>query len=532
MTFLENLRNYVDACYPALWVQTHEEQRIAVEIFNSFNRKAGKEDTGCKIYEWDSMVGLYEKVSDEQTKVIKDTEEPVKAMLAVKNICVSANDEAVFIIKDIHLQLEKQTKKADLIRAIKNILNHLKAKRNLIIFVSPITRIPTELSKEIQLIDYHLPDSEAIKKQLEFVVGSVNESKKGKDKLVLDPDLEERVIESAKGMTASEIESVLSLAIVKTKKFTSEFVKCVFDEKVMQIKKGGLLNYLEIDTNFDKVGGLKGIKDWVEVRKHAFTKRARDYGLPFPKGLGLAGIAGCGKTLISKAIANEFQFPLFQLDLGSLFSKYVGETEGNFIAMIKTVESIGRCVILIDEIEKYLNVGATSGQGDSGTSSRSFGTLLSWLSDRSSPAFIIYTSNNHLALPVELIRKGRFDELFWIDLPTHSELEEIYKVVIKNAKRDPKHFDIPTLVKQSSDFTGAEIANLFKDAMFAAFSEGVEVNNDHVLHEVSILTPQSKVNSELITKMREMADGRLRPAADYSEHTAVQKQTAGRKVKL
>jgi SpoVK/Ycf46/Vps4 family AAA+-type ATPase len=167
------------------------------------------------------------------------------------------------------------------------------------------------------------------------------------------------------------------------------------------------------------------------------------------------------------------------------------------------------------EVEKYLNTGATSGNGDSGTSSRAFGSLLSWLSDRTSPAFIIYTSNNHLALPVELIRKGRFDDLFWIDLPTHAEIKEIYRVVINKYKRDPKKFDIDELSDASATFTGAEIDNLFKDALTEAFAEDKEVTMKHLMDQIKILVPQSKTNEALINAMRERVIGRLRPAAAY-----------------
>lgn len=209
------------------------------------------------------------------------------------------------------------------------------------------------------------------------------------------------------------------------------------------------------------------------------------------------------------------------------------ETEGNFIQMIKTVESIGRCVILVDEIEKYLNSGATSGQGDSGTSSRSFGTLLSWLSDRTSPAFIIFTSNNHLALPMELIRPGRFDQLFWIDLPTHDELLCVYDVVIRKYGRKVTDFDIPVLADASAGFTGAEIDNLFKDAMFKSFDSREEVGMKDVLHEIQALVPQSKINEEAITTMRNKVNGRMRPAANYlSLKDTTTKIVEGRKMKV
>jgi SpoVK/Ycf46/Vps4 family AAA+-type ATPase len=197
--------------------------------------------------------------------------------------------------------------------------------------------------------------------------------------------------------------------------------------------------------------------------------------------------------------------------------------------MTKTVDSIGRCVILIDEVEKYLNTGATSGSGDSGTSSRSFGTLLSWLSDRTNPAFIIYTSNNHLALPVELIRKGRFDELFWIDLPNREERLDILNVVVKKFKRDPAKFNLNELADACNQFTGAEIDNAFKDAMFEAFSLNEEVTMKHVIKEFKAVVPQAVINEAAIAKMRETVEGRLRLATDSKAEEYISQQT--RKVK-
>ncbi len=510
-SFVERLKHYNNAAYPALWIQTFEEARITKEITSGMFRKPSTGDPGCRVFQWDSQDGLTER-TDGRVKEFKETEEPLKMFKVIKELAANEPSENIFILKDFHLQFSKPLKNIEYIRSLKNLLETLKFHRNMILITSPIVKIPTELQKDIQLIDYKLPDSDSIAIKLNEVATEVNQSRKGKDKIEIDDLTKEAAIEAAKGMTASEVENAFAFAIVENKAFNASFVKSVFNEKILQVKKGGMLNHIETDVSFDNVGGLDGIKRWVQTRKNAFSKEARDYGLPYPKGLGLAGIAGCGKTLISKAIANEFKFPLFQLDLGGLFSKYVGETEGNFIQMTKTVDSIGRCVILVDEIEKYLNTGATSGAGDSGTSSRSFGTLLSWLSDRNNPAFVIFTSNNHLALPVELIRKGRFDELFWIDLPDERERRDVINVVINKFKRNINKFDIDTLVKLTKDFTGAEIDNVFKDAMFAAFSEGKEVDQTYLEKEIRALTPQSKINAEAIEAMRSRVEGRLKPA--------------------
>ncbi|WP_395000743.1 AAA family ATPase [Acinetobacter sp.] len=511
MSFKDDLESYMKASYPALYISTYEELRIAGEIYEWFK-------DSHTIYIWDSLVGLSQKLEGAKTKNVKDTTDPVAMLACITNICQQPGQggEHIYILKDFHLQFDNPLKKIQVIRAFKNTSNYLKAVGSIALFISPIVKLPVEISKDIQLLDYALPNEEAIESQLDFVHKSVNESKKGKEKLEIDDATREMAIEAAKGMTDSEVENAFSLAIVRNKAFNGGFVKSVFKEKIQQVKKAGILTYLETNVTFDNVGGLDGVKSWMAARKGGFTKKAREYGLPFPKGVGLAGIAGCGKTLISKAIANELGFPLFQLDIGKLFSKWVGETEQNFADMIKTVESIGRCVLQLDEIEKYLNTSAVSGSGDSGTGSRSFGSVLTWLSDRDSPAFIIATSNNHLILPVELIRKGRFDEWFWIDLPEQKEREDIFNVVIRKFKRNPEKFDIPALAMSAEKFTGAEIDNVFKDAMFRAFNEGKEVNEDHVIKEIELVTPQAVINEDRISAMRNQVEGRLRVASTFA----------------
>lgn len=512
MSFIKKLQNYINAAYPALWIQTFEEVRIVKELTEGLTRKPSAADPGCHVYEWDCLNGLVLK-SEGKTKTFKDSHDPLVLFRTIEDLAKTEPTENLFILKDAHSTFAAPLKGTSYVRAFKNIITTLKSKRNVVTFVSPVIKIPIELQKDIQMVDYLLPDEATITTKLNNIVETVNHEKKAKDRLTIEQDIKEASIEAAKGMTETEVESAFALAIVENKSFNTAFVKSVFTEKTQQVKKGGLLTHIESNLNFDNVGGLDGVKKWIKARKHGFSQRARDYKLPFPKGVGLAGIPGCGKTLISKGIANEFSVPLFQLDLGGLFSKYVGETENNFIQMTKTVDAVGRCVILIDEIEKYLNNGATSGSGDSGTSSRSFGTLLSWLNDRTNPAFIVYTTNNHLILPDALIRKGRFDDLFWVDLPSEEERSDILKVVIKKYGRLVKDFKIPELVAASDEFSGAEIDNAFKDAMFAAFSDDKEIDNGHVVREFAAVVPQAKINEESITKMRNAVEGRLRLAS-------------------
>lgn len=324
MSFLQKLQNYNNAAYPALWIQTFEESRICKDIATSLPRKPSANDAGCVVFEWDCLNGLTETTTDGRQKAYKDTQDPLALFKKIQEICVGNPSENLFILKDAHNVFSAPLKGPSYIRAFKNILAPLRANRNTILFVSAVVKIPVEISKDIQLVDYALPGEPAILEKLTAIHNSANAGKKTKDQLVLPDDIKEAAVEAAKGMTATEVENAFALAIVENRAFNQSFVKSVFTEKTLQVKKGGLLTHLESDISFSNVGGLQGVKKWITARARGFSREAREYKLPFPKGLGLAGIPGCGKTLISKGIATALGVPLYQLDLGGLFGKYVG----------------------------------------------------------------------------------------------------------------------------------------------------------------------------------------------------------------
>lgn len=501
MTFSDKLFNYLKASYPLLWIRTHEEARICNDIINTF-----KQREKILVFEWDNGNGLVKMEKDGSTAKVKgDT--GIKDIIKFVRELGGDDERCVIIFKDFHPYIEAP----GLVRDLRNSLDTLKAKGNMIIFVSPIIKIPVELDKDIQLLDYALPSEQAIGDRITHVKSSAE--KNSKDKLVLSEDIKQAAIEAAKGMTASEVENAFTLALVTHKTFTSDYVLTVFREKVQQVKKGGLLQHIESDVDFTQVGGLDALKDWMKVRSKAYSSAARKFGLPYPKGALLCGVPGCGKSLIAKATAREFGFPLFQLDVGALFGKHVGETEENFRRVVDTVEGIGRCILYIDEIEKALNKDAVSGKGDTGTSSRSFGTLLTWLSDHKSPVFVIGTSNNHTILPPEMTRKGRFDEMFWIDLPDEQERKDIFKVILSRYGRDPKNFKLDILAKKSKEFTGSEIENVVISAMFKQFAaDAGDINNSVLEDECNETIPLAKTSKADLEDMRQKAEGKLRIA--------------------
>lgn len=527
MNFATTVQAYMNACYPALWVTTNEEERVVAECHSEL-KKLSTGDTVLTVYEWDCITGLYLKTLDNDVPhVVKDTTEPAKLFVAIQGI-IKNKEDTIFILKDFHLQFNKELKKADYVCLLKTLFPVLKNQRGMLLFLSNMTKIPTEIAKDIQVIDYKLPGEAEIKTKLDYILSSVNDARKVK--LKIPEDIASQAISAAQGLTLSEIESVFSFGIVKSKAFNTEFVDSVFQEKIQQVKKIAGLQYLPTEISFDNVGGLTELKRWVKMRKNGFSALAREYKLPTPRGVGLSGFAGTGKTLSAKAIAREFGFPLFQLNLGSLFNKYVGETEANFNQVIKIIESIGRCVILVDEIEKYLSESAVSGRSDSGTSSRSFGTFLSWLSDRTNPAFIVFTTNDHTILPDALIRKGRFDDLFWVDLPNAIEREDILNVVINKYGRKIKDFNLPELVDKTFNFTGAEIDNLFADAMYNAFGQNTEISMKHIDMELVNFRPQAVLKPDKVAFLRESVKGQLRLATLKIEEAETKIQISSKQI--
>jgi AAA+ superfamily predicted ATPase len=501
MNCINKIKNYQRAGYSGVFVLTHEEARFMLELTTLSNL----EYNALNIVEWDTQKGLLFRSGKTKIGFQEDTTKNTSDLLEyIQNY---SQTNTIFVLKDFHLHFDKILN----IRLLRNAWNNLKRMGNMIVFVGHKYAVPGELQKEVQLLDYDLPNIEALTERLMYIKSSIDKGREeaGKAPTELDNSIIEAATEAARGMTSLEAENAFASAWTETGKFNSVFVEAVFKEKIAQLKKNGLLTYMEPNISFDNVGGMQGLKTWLTTRKKAYAKEARAYNLPLPKGMLLASVPGTGKSLICKAIAKEFDCPLFALDIGSVFDSLVGSSEKNMREIIKTVESVGKCVILIDEIEKSLSNSAVSGSGDSGVGSRIFGTFLSWLNDRTNPAFIVATTNNHTLLPAALIRKGRFDQLFWVDLPTAEERKEIFTVVINKYNRDPKNFSIKTLVNGSENFTGAEIEEVFKDALYKAFDAGEEINDSHVMEVLSEFIPFAVSHEEDLKTMRKQAQGKL-----------------------
>lgn len=368
-----------------------------------------------------------------------------------------------------------------------------------------------ELEKEITLLNFPLPTREDMGALLDKIIEDVKQFRQVK--IDLDEAGRERLLQAALGLTLGEAENVFAKIIVKDERLSGEDVYEVFAEKQQIIRKSGLLDYFATDESFSNVGGLSVLKDWLDKRAIAFTSQAREFGLPAPKGILMLGVQGCGKSLSAKAVSTLWQLPLLRFDMGRMFNSLVGSSEENVRRAIAVAESVAPAILWVDEIDKAFAGSQGSGSTDGGTTARVFGTFLTWLSDKTAPVFVVATANDISQLPPELMRKGRLDEIFFVDLPSEEERESIFQIHLAKRKRDPQNFDLKTLAACSKEYSGAEIEESIISALYDAFSSGTELSTDHVLHALRETVPLSKTMDEQINRLRSWADGRARNAS-------------------
>ncbi len=356
------------------------------------------------------------------------------------------------------------------------------------------------MEREITVIEFKLPGKE----ELSVVLDGVLESAGIK---TLGTPIREAALDAASGLTTIEAENAFALSVVETKGIDSAVIA---REKAQAVKKSGILELVETRESLDSIGGLDVLKTWLVKRKDAFGQKAIDYGLPTPKGLLIVGIPGSGKSLTAKATAKVFAVPLLKLDAGKIYAGIVGQSESNLRLVIQTAEAIAPCVLWMDEIEKGMAGSKSSGTTDGGTSARVFGSFISWLQDKTASVFVVATANDVSQLPPEILRKGRWDELFFVDLPNQSEREAIWTIQIAKYKRDPKAFDIVQLSKATQGLTGSEIEAVFIDSLFQGFAVDQEPTDLAIAQALIDFVPLSKTMAEQIVGLRSWAKGRAR----------------------
>jgi ATP-dependent 26S proteasome regulatory subunit len=495
------IETLIRARYPILYIVSSEEVRVQ-EVISTIAQRRQK-----KAYEWSFTVGIVPAGTSLQSQKHRNptTKDPITALDHV----IEQVEPAIFIFKDFHPFLTKNN--FAVIRKLKEIALHLKNSFKTIVLVSPTLEIPAELEKEITVLNFPLPDRDELDQLLDRIIQDVRQFTQVK--IDLDAAGRERLLQAALGLTLGEAENVFAKIIVKDERLTAEDVNEVFAEKQQIIRKSGLLEYYATTENFSHVGGLSVLKEWLQKRAVTFTAEARSFGLPPPKGILILGVQGCGKSLCAKAVSTMWQQPLLRFDMGRMFGSLVGSSEENVRRAIAVAESVAPAILWVDEIDKAFAGSQGSGGTDGGTTARVFGTFLTWLSEKTAPIFVVATANDISQLPPELLRKGRLDDIFFVDLPSEAEREEVFRIHIAKRGRDPEKFDLSALVAESRNFSGAEVEEAIISALYDAFYGGTELATEHVLAALRETVPLAKTMEEQISRLRGWADGRARNAS-------------------
>jgi SpoVK/Ycf46/Vps4 family AAA+-type ATPase len=493
MKFTDELTLLLKARYPIIYINTIEEDRVEYII-----RKYIKTSLNRSIYSWDFIDGYTNNPNNEGFA----KRNPVQALELVERL--TAQTPALFLLKDFNRFLTD----VSISRKLKNISRILKLQPKTIIIIGSEFNIPKELSDLITILQFQLPVESEINYELKRLIESLN--------IQIDQQILESLTRACQGLSLERIRRVLSKIIATYKTIDENSIKLLLNEKKQIISQTEILEYWSVDDTISKIGGVDNLKNWLKKRKTSFGIQASNYGLPTPRGLLLVGIQGTGKSLTAKAIANEWQLPLLKLDVGKLFGGIVGESESRLRQMIQVAETISPCILWIDEIDKAFS--NNNNTGDSGTSNRVLATFISWLSEKTKPVFVVATANNVDLLPLEIIRKGRFDEIFFLDLPQKQEREQIFKIHIQEFRPNRwELFDYSKLAQLSEAFSGAEIRQSIIEAMYHAFYEKREFTTEDICLSLTQLIPLSKLENNQTLKLKNWAvSGRIRLASSKS----------------
>lgn len=513
--------NLLKARFPMIYISTWEENRIT-QMIEELASDVSKIKTARKVYVWSQTVGI-----TAFRESIRNTSTPLAALDYIEE----CKEPSVFILKDFHVFLNpRQPDEYAIIRKLRDMVNILREseKPKNIIFVSPILRLPEELQKEVTVVELDFPNISELETLLDEMI-AVNKDNPN-IKICLS-DIEKRQLcKTALGLTLQEAENAIARAMVQKGQLTIKELEIILEEKRQVIRKTGILEFIKSDLKLEDVGGLENLKRWLLKRNKSWREEAQKYNIPSPKGVLITGVPGCGKSLTAKAISAMWQLPLLRLDMGKIFSGLVGSSEENMRKAIRTAEAVAPSILWIDEIEKGFS---GNGSGDGGTSTRIFGTFLTWMQEKTKPVFVVATANNIDRLPSELLRKGRFDEIFFVDLPTLKERMKIFEVHLKKRLKNEEIIgnisctadNLRKLALLTEGFVGAEIEESVIAALFEAFSEDRKIDLSDLEKAIKNMVPLSVTQAEQITAIREWANVRAVAATakeDRAEYVSEQ----------
>jgi SpoVK/Ycf46/Vps4 family AAA+-type ATPase len=492
MNFLNEFVLLLKARYPILYISTNEEERIEYLI-----KYCAKKYVARTYYSWDFVDGYQGNPNDKGFAA----RNPLEALDLIDKL--TPETASLFVLKDY----DNFLKDFSVIRKLKNLSRSLKTQPKNIIIISSEINIPDSLKEFITLLEFPLPNYAEILEELNRLTSSLQQE--------IEPDVVNNIAMACQGLSLERIRRVLSKIIAKYGEIDESSPALILQEKKQIIQQTQLLEFCLADKAISDLGGLDNFKDWLKLRAKAFSQDAIEYGLPYPKGLLLVGVQGTGKSIAAKIIANEWQLPLLRLDFGRLFASLIGQSEQRVRKMIEIAEALSPCILWVDEIDKAF-AGAQS-SGDSGTTSRVLATFITWLSEKTTPVFVVATANNIDCIPPEILRKGRFDEMFFLNLPTREEREAIFEVHLKKYRpNEINNFQLSLLGQLSKDFSGAEIEAVVIEAMRLGFNENREFNNEDVLVSIQNLVPLARTKSKEIDLLKDWAEsGNVISASKY-----------------
>lgn len=491
-----SIKDFLQAGYPCLFMPTVEPE-VAENRVKRAMIDLGMNNTAYGV--WKATTGLLVGRADGSEKPIKKQDDLLDALAVIET-----SSEPMVVIFHNMRQFVSQYQ---VIQQVQDTVMAARLKGSHVIFVGPHIELPAELRNLITYVDCPLPTREQILEEYKKIARAYQ------DEITLpsnSTEFEELMLDAstaAVGLDMIGAENALALSLALREQVD---IKVIAAQKEQEVRKSDVLEFVNTDETLESVGGFKEMKEWLERRRRAFTKEARDYGLPYPKGLLLVGPAGTGKSLAAKAVASFLRLPLLRLDMGKIFRSLVGESESAIRQALQVAEAVAPVVLWMDEIDKGLAGMKGSGELDSGVTSRVVSTILTWRQETKAPVMLAATANDVASIPSMVYRKGRLDEVWATDLPNEEERGEIIRIHLKKRKRDPKKFDVPLIARRTDSFTGSEIESVIEDAMFAAFDMGKEVSTAFVLKAAEETVPQAKRDSEELTAIREWVATRAR----------------------
>ncbi len=506
MTFPGSVRLFqtlVKSFHAAIVIETVEEERVRTLINSAVN------DLHIAVFEWSVAQGItrsqgnvhnrwtneYAPPGAQQPPSIEKTTDPIDALKHIQNI----QFQALYWFKDLGAHFTDEV----VVRQLREVIQQFSRNRSALILTGHSLTLPPDIVHEVVFFDLKLPEPDELYQAISEVVRSL----KGRITVEIQPDGINALVQAMRGMTLQQARQVIAFAALDDGKLTQEDVKRVLQRKVQVLHEEGLLDYIPPEMNPAQLGGFEGLKRWLARARVGFSTQAKAFNLPAPKGILIVGIQGCGKSLAAKTIAREWQMPLLKLDAGRLYDKYIGESEKNFRRAVTLAETMAPAILWIDEIEK--SMGQSDSDADGGLSRRLFGYFLTWLQEKSENVFVVATANDLSRIPPELLRKGRFDEIFFVDLPDERERAAILQIHLMRRKQDPRRFDLQALVQATDGYSGAEIEQVIITALYQAIYAKQPVSTELIVEEVQATVPLSISRREDLHNLRMMAQERF-----------------------